>query len=160
MKPLITLLIYFISINVSGQDKSLPYYEVPEARAEFKRMQALIETEGIKVLRAKDAYADSLGKKDIPGLPQTAHEVKNLLIHKAEVYYRNHHREKERDFQKEGISISVSASSTLTNPAAFIIAHGLYFLIASSISNSLVISKSCLLKSLKLIEIVFKSYCV
>ena len=35
MKPLITLLIYFISINVSGQDKSLPYYEVPEAPKDF-----------------------------------------------------------------------------------------------------------------------------
>jgi hypothetical protein len=37
-----------------------------------------------------------------------------------------------RELSLKHFSISFSASSTLTKPAAFIIAHGLYFLIISS----------------------------
>ena len=53
------------------QSRSLfrSYYEVTKARGEFTCMSALIENEGIKITRAKDAMAELLKSREIPELP-------------------------------------------------------------------------------------------
>src|SRR5215213_10848979 len=59
------------------------YYEVPQARAEFRRMQALIEGEGVTVTRAKDAVARMLKNQDANHAPSSIRELKTQLLSKA-----------------------------------------------------------------------------
>src|SRR5258706_12058644 len=56
------------------------YYEVPEARMEFRRMQSLIEQEGVQVIRAKDAYVRVLAHQQIPDLSQNLQELERKFL--------------------------------------------------------------------------------
>lgn len=79
------------------------YYEVPQARTEFRRMQALIEGEGVTVTRAKDAVAHMLRHKDISDAPSTLKELKAQLLSKADELYELHREHKVHELQKAGI---------------------------------------------------------
>lgn len=79
------------------------YYEVPEARAEFRRMQALIEAEGVTVTRAKDAVASLLKSKSIGNAPSSMRELKGQLLAKADELYQLHRENKVRELEREGI---------------------------------------------------------
>ena len=79
------------------------YYEVPQARAEFRRMQALIAGEGVTVTRAKDAAASLLKNKDISNAPSSMRELKAQLLCKADELYELHREHKSRELEREGI---------------------------------------------------------
>jgi arginine deiminase len=83
------------------------YYEVTEARAEFRRMQAQIETEGVKVIRAKDAAAQSLNGRNQPNFPESIRDLERLLLQHADEYYETFRQAKARDFAQEGIPHSI-----------------------------------------------------
>ncbi|MBI3153510.1 MAG: hypothetical protein HYZ21_15360 [Chloroflexi bacterium] len=79
------------------------YYEVLEARKEFWNMQRLIENEGIKFTRAKDALARSLEIKEIPNEPKNILELESALLQRVNEYYETFREHKIRDFSHEGI---------------------------------------------------------
>lgn len=79
------------------------YYEVLEARREFRHMQTLIEQEGIQFTRAKDAFASSLGKREFPNEPRSIQELEAALLQRAGEYYETYRDHKTRDFAHEGI---------------------------------------------------------
>src|SRR5512138_2147419 len=62
----------------------LSYYEVPEARQEFRRMEGLIQAQGVEVLRAKDAFVRRIKGMESPNLPATLHETEQRLIRRAD----------------------------------------------------------------------------
>src|SRR5512140_2354915 len=72
----------------------LSYYEVPQARLEFRRMQGLIESQGGQVLRAKDAFVSSLKSQDFPVLPSSLHDLELALIQKADEYFETYRQVK------------------------------------------------------------------
>jgi arginine deiminase len=82
------------------------YYEVPEARMEFRRMQSLIEEEGVKVIRAKDAYVRALEKTDIPNLPASTQDLERALIQKVDKYYETFKHEKAIELENSRHTIS------------------------------------------------------
>lgn len=81
------------------------YYEVPQARAEFRRMQALIEGEGVTVTRVKDAAAGLLKNKDISRAPSSLKELKGQLLSKADELYEFHREHKIRELARDGIKL-------------------------------------------------------
>ena len=83
------------------------YYEVPQARAEFRRMQALIEGEGATVTRAKDAAASLLKSKDISNAPSSIRELEGQLLAKANELYECHREHKIRELEREGIKLDL-----------------------------------------------------
>lgn len=83
------------------------YYEVPAARMEFRRMQMLIENQGVKIIRAKDAVANLLKKKSFPNLPKTIKELEGRLLQKANDYYETFRNRKIAELQNEKIRLSV-----------------------------------------------------
>lgn len=83
------------------------YYEVPEARKEFRHMQNMIENEGVKIIRAKDAVACLVEKKHFPNLPKTVKELESQLLQKANDYYETYRGGKARELADEKIDISI-----------------------------------------------------
>lgn len=79
------------------------YYEVLEARREFRHMQDLIEAEGIRFTRAKDALAKSLAQKELPSGPGNIRELERALLERANEYYETFREHKIREFSHEGI---------------------------------------------------------
>jgi len=79
------------------------YYEVPQAREEFRRMQALIEGEGVIVTRAKDAVSRILKTKEFSSAPSNLKELKIQLLSKADELYELHREHKTRELEREGI---------------------------------------------------------
>jgi arginine deiminase len=88
------------------QSRSLfrSYYEVPKARGEFACMSALIESEGIKIIRARDAVAELLQHRDIPELPASIHDLKLALHHKADTTFEQYRHAKQNDLTKDGLT--------------------------------------------------------
>ena len=88
------------------QSRSLfrSYYEVPKARGEFACMSALIENEGIKVIRAKDAVAELLQSRDIPELPASIHDLKLALHQRADSTFEQYRHAKQNDLIKDGLA--------------------------------------------------------
>jgi arginine deiminase len=84
----------------------LTYYEVPEARAEFRRMQSLIEQEGVQVTRARDAYVRVLSRQTIPDLPKTVQQLKGKLLKRADEYFEAHKSEKRDELKSSELTIS------------------------------------------------------
>jgi arginine deiminase len=84
------------------------YYEVPEARNEFRRMQFLIENEGVKVIRTKDAYVRALEKMEIKNLPASLHELERILIQQVDQYYETFKIEKAIELENSSHAISVN----------------------------------------------------
>jgi arginine deiminase len=79
------------------------FYEVPQARVEFRRMQALIESEGVTVTRAKDAVAKMLKNQEINNAPSSIRELKAELLSRADELYELHREHKIRELEREGI---------------------------------------------------------
>ena len=79
------------------------YYEVLEARKEFKFLQSLVEKENIKFTRAKDAMAARLKKQEIPNEPKSIKELEELLLSRAGEYYETYRDQKVEDFSHERI---------------------------------------------------------
>jgi arginine deiminase len=80
----------------------LTYYEVPRARDEFRRMQALVEHEGSRIIRAKDAFVSSLQNKRIPNLPPTLKDLERRLVQKADEYFETHRQKKVNELMNDG----------------------------------------------------------
>ncbi len=80
----------------------LSYYEVPEARQEFRRMQALIEARGVQVLRAKDAFISRLRGQDLPGLPASLKDLQRQLTSRADQYFEAYRQAKVSELMQDG----------------------------------------------------------
>jgi arginine deiminase len=85
----------------------LSYYEVPEARVEFRRMQSLIEKENVKIIRVKDAYVQALEKIEIANLPRTVQELAARLMERAAQYYNEYKQDKATELKNSDYSQSV-----------------------------------------------------
>lgn len=79
------------------------YYDVQEARREFRHMRELIEGEGIHFTRAKDALARALANGDMPEAPGSLAELEKTLLARANEYYETHRAHKAEEFAREGI---------------------------------------------------------
>jgi len=79
------------------------YYEVLEARKEFRFLQSLVEGEKIQFTRAKDALAASLKRKELPNEPKSIRELEGLLLARAGKYYEMYREKKMEDFSREEI---------------------------------------------------------
>ncbi len=79
------------------------YYDVQEARREFRHMRELIEGEGIHFTRAKDALARALANGDMPEAPGSLAELEKALLARANEYYETHRAHKAEEFAREGI---------------------------------------------------------
>jgi arginine deiminase len=83
------------------------YYEVLEARREFRHLQALVEKENIQFTRAKDALAKRLERTELPGEPKSIAELQAALLRRAGEYYETFRHIKRNDFLREGIQIDI-----------------------------------------------------
>ncbi|HEY2981567.1 MAG TPA: arginine deiminase family protein [Anaerolineales bacterium] len=88
-----------------SQSLFFSYYEVPEARRELRKVQRMIEAEGIQVIRIKDAYVASLADKSFPDMPATMDELKRRLHQRADELYEAHRDAKAADLAQDGLSI-------------------------------------------------------
>lgn len=79
------------------------YYDVQEARREFRHMQAMIEAEGIRFTRAKDALARALSRQEMPDAPRSITDLEQALLRRANEYYETYRERKIADFSQEGI---------------------------------------------------------
>jgi arginine deiminase len=79
------------------------YYEVLEARREFRHLQELIENENIRFTKARDALAKRLGRKELPNEPNSIRELERALLQRASDYYETYRAKKVEDFSHEGI---------------------------------------------------------
>jgi len=84
----------------------LSFYQVTEARNEFRHMQGLIEQAGVKVIRVKDAYAALLKNKHIPDLPATLQELQAKLLARADVFFETYREEKRTELASEGMKVT------------------------------------------------------
>lgn len=82
------------------------YYEVPKARAEFACMSALIEGEGVKIIRAKDAVAELLQDRVIPEIPASIHDLKLALHQRADSYFAFYRHAKQNDLLNDGVDLA------------------------------------------------------
>jgi arginine deiminase len=83
------------------------YYEVPEARAEFHRMQSLIEQEGVQVIRARDSYVRVLAGQQIADLPGSIGALEKKFLKRADEYFETHKHEKMIELENSGLNITV-----------------------------------------------------
>lgn len=79
------------------------YYEVLEARKEFRYLRSLIENENIKFTQAKDAVAQSLKNKAVPNEPKSIKELQDLLLARANEYYETYREQKIQGYSRAGI---------------------------------------------------------
>lgn len=79
------------------------YYEVLEARREFRYLRSLIENEAITFTQAKDALASRLKRNELPNEPKSIRELEEQLLSRAGEYYKAYHEQKIKDFSQEGI---------------------------------------------------------
>lgn len=79
------------------------YYEVLEARKEFRYLQTLVESEQIRFTRAKDALAKRLARTELPNEPKSIQELEAALLQRANEYYETFRENKIKDFVHEGI---------------------------------------------------------
>src|SRR5688572_2894669 len=79
------------------------HYEVLEARKEFRHMQALIESEGIKFTQAKEAFARSTKRKK----SITIDDLENKLLQRADKYYKAYREIKIKEYQYDGINCDI-----------------------------------------------------
>jgi arginine deiminase len=85
----------------------LSYYDVPEARREFRRMQALIEAQGVQVLRAKDAFVSRLRGQDFARLPASLKELQTQLVLRADSYFEAYRQAKVGELMQYGAGMLV-----------------------------------------------------
>ncbi len=85
------------------------YYEVPEARREFLKMQGMIEAAGVQVIRIKDAYVSLLKDKLLPGLPATLAELKKRLHQKADEFFETYQEQSATDLLGDQVNMTPEA---------------------------------------------------
>lgn len=83
------------------------YYEVLDARREFRYLRSLIENEDIKFTQAKDAVAKLLKKKPVPNEPKSIKALEDLLFARAGEYYEDHREKKMQVFSRDGIDVPI-----------------------------------------------------
>ena len=90
------------------QSRSLfhTYYEVPQARQEFRHMQELLRGAGVQVVRIKDVYAELLKDYAIPDLPATLPGLEQRLLDKADRFYKTYFQEEAADLKADGLPLS------------------------------------------------------
>jgi len=79
------------------------YYEVLEARKEFRYLRNLVESEKIKFTQAKDAVAQRLQNNGIPNEPKSINELESLLLIRAGAYFETYREIKKQEFISDGI---------------------------------------------------------
>jgi len=79
------------------------YYEVLEARKEFRYLRSLVENEGIQFTQAKDAVAQSLKYKKVANEPKSMKELQDLLLARASEYHKIYRKQKIQGFSRAGI---------------------------------------------------------
>ena len=79
------------------------YYEVLEARKEFRHLQTLVENEKIQFTRAKDALAKRLERTELANEPKSIRDLESALLQRASEYYETFRASKIKDFAHEGI---------------------------------------------------------
>lgn len=79
------------------------YYEVLEARSEFRHLQKMVENENILFTRAKDALAQRLKRTELPNEPRTIKELETSLLHRANEYYETFRENKIKEFSQASI---------------------------------------------------------
>jgi len=79
------------------------YYEVLEARKEFRHLQSLIEGEKVQFTKARDALAQRLARKELANEPKSTKELEASLLQRANEYYETFREKKIADFSHEGI---------------------------------------------------------
>jgi hypothetical protein len=70
------------------------YYEVLEARKEFRHLQMLIENEKIQFTCAKDALARRLERRELPNEPSSIRKLEAALLQRAGEYYETFREKK------------------------------------------------------------------
>ncbi len=90
------------------KNKSLfhSYYDVLEARREFRHMQGLITAQGVQVLRAKDALLAATAGRVYPSMPQSVADLRRALAAQAERFYRYYGAHKARELHEEGAPLT------------------------------------------------------
>jgi len=83
------------------------YYEVLEARKEFRYLQTLVENEKIQFTRAKDALAKRLERTELANEPKSIRELEAALLQRASEYYETFREIKLKDFSQEGIHANI-----------------------------------------------------
>ncbi len=83
------------------------YYEVLEARKEFRYLQTLVENEKIQFTRAKDALAKRLERRELANEPKSIRELEVALLQRANEYYETFRELKRKDFSREGIHANI-----------------------------------------------------
>jgi len=90
-----------------GRSLFVSYYDVTVARAEFRNMQAQIEAQGVKVIRAKDAAAQLLDGASAKNYPRSLRELESQLFQRADEYYETFKQAKSEELTGEGIQYSI-----------------------------------------------------
>lgn len=82
------------------------YYEIPQARQEFQRMQEMLRGAGAQIVRVKDAYAEMLTAQDFAGLPTSLAGIEKRLLEKADLFYETYLEERKADLQADGLTLT------------------------------------------------------
>jgi arginine deiminase len=82
------------------------YYEIPQARQEFRHMQELLRGAGVEVVRVKDAYARMLKPGDFQDLPATLRALERRLLERADLFYETYLPERKADLKADGLQLS------------------------------------------------------
>lgn len=85
------------------------YYDVLEARREFRHMQEMIQAAGVTVTRAKDAFVESTARRMYPSLPETLRDLRHALADRAEAFTRFYGANKTRELAAENAPITTEA---------------------------------------------------
>ncbi|MEJ5222937.1 MAG: hypothetical protein WHV44_00670, partial [Anaerolineales bacterium] len=72
------------------------YYDVLEARREFRHMQDMITAQGAEVLRAKDALLTATAGRVYPSMPGSVHALRRALDERAALFHRYFGAQKAR----------------------------------------------------------------
>jgi arginine deiminase len=83
------------------------YYEVLEARKEFRHLQRLIENEKIQFTRAKDALAKRLERRELPNEPSSIRELEAALLQRADEYYEAFREKKIAELSDNRVNANI-----------------------------------------------------
>ncbi len=85
------------------------YYDVLEARREFRHMQDMIIASDADVLRAKDALLAATAGRAYPAMPASLHDLRHALAERAKRFHRYYGAQKARELNEEGAPIAPDA---------------------------------------------------
>lgn len=85
------------------------YYDVLEARREFRHMQAMIAAQGVEILRAKDALLAATAGRVYPAMPVSIYALRHALVERADLFQRYYGAHKQRELHEEQASLTLKA---------------------------------------------------